>query len=199
MNQDRKYLTEASATCKTEGGSITLRVQAGIGENLLLLHYAVLNGFRQTVYLVNRVFQWTQKGLSVDASLMYTELIDGALQLTKACIPVPPHIRVESPDVPYLTSVPSGERATEEYQLPLPLTPFHPYSQVPQSQTPHIFKPIVFALGWFPAGTVSIRSQERPEGKTMLSANYGEVIQAQEVLRVTLPLSIPAYIAVKES
>jgi len=199
MNQDTKNNATATTSKTMDKGILTLQAHVRQENTFLTLHYQVSNESEQAVYLVNRIFRWTQAGLSVDTSVIYTELIHGSLQLTKACIPVPERMKVESPSVPYLTALAAGEKMAEDVRLALPLKPYHPYDQVPTSQAIHIFDSFTFAIGWFLAEKVSVRSQQRPDGMTLLSADYGPVIQHQEILQVTLPVSVPAYIEVKES
>ncbi len=199
MNQDSKNSATATTSKTMDKGVLTLQTQVVKQENVLTLHYTILNESEQALYLVNRVFRWTQAGLVVNANVIYTELLQGSLQLTKACIPVPERMKVEAPSVPYLTPLAAGEQMAEEVQLSLPLKPYHPYDQVASSPAIHVFDSFTFAIGWLPAEKVSVQSQVRPDGLTLLSTDYGVVIQRQQILRVTLPVSIPSYIEVKES
>ncbi len=198
MNQDSKNSASAKTSKTLEKGILTLQAQAVRQKTSLTLHYRVSNESEQAVYLVNRVFRWTQAGLSIDANVIYTELFDGSLQLTKACIPVPERMKIEAPSVPYLTALAAGEQMAEDVHLALPLQPYHAYDQVRSSSTIHVFDSFTFAVGWLPAEKVTVRGQQRPDGTTLLSTDYGPVIQHQEILQVTLPVAVPAYVEVKE-
>ena len=176
--------------------AVTLQAQAEIRDDRLIIQYKVSNGLDEAIFLTNRIFQWTPEGMSLDPNLVYSDVADDTLRLVKACLPVPDELDVESPSVPYLTELSSGETFTETLSIPLPLTPYHPYDQVKLSEGPTTFSSVQFVVGWFPAGTVSVRSQQRPDGSTVLSADYGVVIQAQEMLQQILPVSIPALIEV---
>jgi hypothetical protein len=172
---------------------VTLETQAEIKDNQLVIHYQIKNETDGAIYLTNRVFQWTPEGLSVDANLIYTELIDGKLRLTKANIPVPDHIKVESPDVPYLTELEAGGQFDETIVQPLPLKAYHPYNLVKSSADTHTFDQVEFVVGWLPA-TVTVRTTNPTAALTLLSASYGDVNQEQTLLISDLALSIPAMI-----
>jgi hypothetical protein len=180
----------------TKNLAITLQAQAEIRDNRLIIQYQVFNGQDEAIFLTNQIFQWTPEGMSLDPNLVYSNVVNDTLQLVKACLPVPDELDVESPTVPYLTQLPSGETLTETISIPLPIKSYHPYDQVKLSEELTVFSSLQFVVGWFPAGTVPVRSQERPDGSTLLSADYGDVIQTQEILQATLPVSVPAYIEI---
>jgi hypothetical protein len=180
----------------TKNMAVTLQAQAEIRDNRLIIQYQVFNGQDEAIFLTNQIFQWTPEGMSLDPNLVYSNVVNDTLQLVKACLPVPDELDVESPTVPYLTQLPSGETLTETISIPLPIKPYHPYDQVKLSEELTVFSSLQFVIGWFPAGTVPVRSQERPDGSTLLSADYGDVIQTQEILQATLPVSVPAYIEI---
>lgn len=177
--------------------TVTLQTQAEIRDNRLIIQYKVFNGLDKAIFLTNRIFQWTPEGMSVDPNLVYSDVMNGTLRLVKACLPVPDELDVESPIAPYLTELPGGETFTETLSIPLPLIPYHPYDQTKFSESPAIFSSVQFVVGWLPVGTVLVQSQQRPDGETLLSADYSDVIRAQEILQQTLPVSIPAYIEMK--
>jgi hypothetical protein len=180
----------------TKNMAVTLQAQAEIRDNRLIIQYQVFNGQDEAIFLTNQIFQWTPEGMSLDPNLVYSNVVNDTLQLVKACLPVPDELDVESPTVPYLTQLPSGETLTETISIPLPIKSYHPYDQVKLSEELTVFSSLQFVIGWFPAGTVPVRSQERPDGSTLLSADYGDVIQTQEILQATLPVSVPAYIEI---
>lgn len=178
----------------TTFAQVTLRVATAVQDNVLVIEYEIQNGRSDAIYLVNRLFQWTRTGLSVDANLVYTEVTQGRLRLSKACLSVPEHIKVESPDVPYLTRLEAGEMFAEKLIFSLPLRPFHPYDQAKESEQVNVFDPIRFAVGWFAEGNLSVRQGSHPDGRPFLSADYGPVLREQVVLEVLLPVSVPAHI-----
>jgi len=198
VNMESRPSVEREQDMTSKSTAVTLFTQTEIRGNHLIIQYQVSNGLDEAIFLTNRIFQWTPEGMSLDPNLVYSDVADDTLRLVKACLPVPDELDVESPSVPYLTELSSGETFTETLSIPLPLTPYHPYDQVKLSEGPATFSSVQFVVGWFPAGTVPVRSQQRPDGMTLLSADYGNVIQAQEILQQTLPVSVPAYIEIKE-
>jgi hypothetical protein len=186
--------TSVPQTDATNLAGVALSASAGVQEQSLTVEYRVQNGRRETIYLVNRVFQWTRSGLSLDAGLVYTEVKQGQLWLNKACLAVPEHIKVESPDVPYLSKVIAGETFVEKVSIPLPLRPYHPYDQVKESGEVNTFDGLHFAVGWFPEGKVTVRSVTHPDGLSLLSADYGPLMREQAILVVSLPVSVPTWI-----
>ncbi len=173
---------------------VILTASAWINDNRLTIEYQVLNNQTDAIYLVNRVFQWTSQGLQVGANLVFTEIVGGQLRLVKACLAVPERVKVESPDVPYLTYVSAGETFSETIALELPLQPFHPYDQIKIGNEVRVFDSVQLAVGWFSEGKVAVRSSQLPDGVSLLSADYGPVMREQEVLIITLPVSIVTYI-----
>jgi hypothetical protein len=173
---------------------VTLSVIAGLHEQKLTIAYRVENGRQESIYLVNRIFQWTPSGLSVDAGLVYAEVKEGQLRLSKACLAVPEHLKVESPDVPYLSEVTAGQTFGENVSIALPLRPYHPYDQVRVTDSVHTFDAFQFAVGWFPEGKVAVRSVTLPDGLSLLSADYGPVMREQTLLAVTMPVMVETWI-----
>lgn len=178
----------------TSFANVILRAATAVQDNILVIEYEIENGRSDAIYLANRLFQWTHAGLSVDANLVYTEVKEGQLRLTKACLPVPEHIKVESPDVPYLNRVEAGETFTETLSLLLPLQPFHPYNQAKATDQVNTYTPVLFAVGWFSEGTVAVRQGNHSDGRPFLSADYGLVLREQTILEITLPISVPTHI-----
>jgi hypothetical protein len=143
---------------------VKLDTKVEIQDEQLLIHYRVENQLSQPIYLTNRVYQWTRNGFSINSSLVYTEIINNRLRLTKAYIKVPEEIDVEAPDVPFLTEVAAGNQFEETISQSLPLEPYHPYNQVKRSQTVRMFDSVQLAVGWLPSENISVRSVTKPEG-----------------------------------
>jgi hypothetical protein len=197
VNMESRPSVEMEQDMTSKSTAVTLHARAEIRDNRLIIQYEVFNGLDKAIFLTNRIFQWTPEGMSLDPNLVYSDVVDDMLRLVKACLPVPEELDVESPIVPYLTELPSGESLAETISISLPLMPYHPYDQLKISNEAATFSSIQFVVGWFPSGTAPVRSQQRPDGMTLLSADYGDVIQVQEILQQTLLVSVPAYIEIK--
>lgn len=148
----------------------------------LFIDYRVTNRLSKSIYLLNRIFQWTEKGLEIDPNFIYTELIDGKLRLTKAFIPVPDDVLVEIPDVPYLSPVKGGAEFRENLHLKLPLEPFHPYYKVNRSNTVHSFDKAELAIGWLVEGSFDLREGSTPDGEQILAVHHNQAARSQQLL-----------------
>ncbi|HRQ36768.1 MAG TPA: hypothetical protein PLD25_02505 [Chloroflexota bacterium] len=178
----------------TTDTAVTLQAQAQTQANTLVVTYQITNGLGQTIYLVNRLFQWTANGLSLDPNLIYAAREGESVRLVKACLPVPDDLDVESPIVPFLTAVSAGETFSETITLPLPLMPRDPYGQLlPGAQVTNDSS-IQFVVGWFKEGDTAVSRQSQSDGSTLLSAEYDEVKQVQNLLQTTLSVQIPTTI-----
>lgn len=177
-----------------ESTLITLNCQAAIKENQLTIAYEVTNRSETTIYLTNRPYQWTAKGLSAAPEIIYTEISNGTLHLVKACLLLPEDIDVEAPVVPYLTELPAHAAFSETILLSLPLVPYHPYDQVRTNSEAIIFPSVSFVVGWLPADKVSVRRRQDSNGGEWLSTDYGPMVQNQVLLTAGLDIPIPAFI-----
>jgi len=173
---------------------VTIDAQADVQDDLLTISYQVHNSLEQSIYLVNRVFKWDKAGFSVDPSIVYTQIVDGELWLTKANLDVPENLDVEYPDVPYLTKVEAGNTFEESFSLPLPLEPYHAYREVQRTDEAALFEQVKLVVGWLLGEEVTTRTTTQPEGLTLTSAHHADVKAAQQLLLADLQVSISAYI-----
>ncbi|MBL1129612.1 MAG: hypothetical protein D8M54_14025 [Chloroflexi bacterium] len=178
----------------TMGTAVTLQAEAQRQANTLVVTYRVTNSLDKTIYLVNRLFQWTANGLSLDPNLIYANREGETVQLVKALLPVPDDLDVESPIVPFLTAVPPGETFSEIITLPLPLMPLDPYGQLLPGDWVTNESFVQFVVGWFKDGDTAVSVQSQSDGSTLLSAEYGEVRQVQNLLQTTISGQIPTTI-----
>jgi hypothetical protein len=171
---------------------VLLKVSAAQELNTLLIDYQVSNQRDTRIYLLNRIFQWTEKGLEIKAGFIYTEVIGGELRLTKAYLPVPDNVLVEMPDVPYLTAVESGAVFSEQVRLSTPLEPFHPYDQVDYSEDIHTYEGASLVIGWLAEGDFELRRGTTPiTGESILAVEHSQAARAQHLLKAAIDLPIP--------
>lgn len=173
--------------------SITLSADAVVGADALRIIYELANDTGETIHMLNIVQKWTPAGLSTDPSNLYTEVVDSTLRLTKANLPVPEHIDVESPDVPLLTAVEGGAVATEELVLDLPLAPYHPYDEVELTDAVVTYENVELAIGWLPAH-VEVRVGTRPDGTRVTSTDHQIALREQQLLVAPLPVAVPTHL-----
>ena len=188
------FLNGAAEESMQQQITVTLDTTVEVRDNQLLIHYKIENQLSEPIYLVNRVSRWTRTGFSIDPSLVYTEIVNNTLRLTKAYIDVPENIDVEAPEVPFLTEVAGGSQFEECISQALPLEPYHPYNQVKRSEAVRMFESVQLAIGWLPSENISVRTVTKPEGLTLLSANYLEVAREQQLLVSNLNVKVSTHI-----
>ncbi len=171
---------------------VTLTTEVIRQDDELVFEYQVVNGRSESIFLLNRLYKWTDSGMEIDPNLMFTELIDNGLRLSKAFIPVPDDVLVEMPDVPYLSEVPAKETYSEQITLPLPLSPWHPYDKVPETDTIHTFDGAELAIGWLNSGEFTLRQGILPDGQSIKAVNHREAETAQRLLTAAIPAQIAA-------
>lgn len=170
--------------------AVTLNAQASITDDALQVHYVVETS--ESVYLVNRVTQWTPDGLSVAPDVIYTDVQNGTLRLTKACLPVPDNLDVEAPDVPWLTAI--ADLFEESFSLPIPIQPHHPYWLDAYSEAIVDYDDVVLVIGWLPK-EIDVRTGTRPDGLEVISARYLDVMRAQQLLVTALNVKVSTHVA----
>ncbi len=121
---------------------------AEVRDGTLYLDYAVDNRSPYRALLANRLFRRVPEGFRVDRNVAYTELAPGpVLLVSKRFVDVPDDIDVETPELPFLTSVPAGGHFEETVELQLPIGPRHPYAPQPEGPR-HEVGAVAFALGY---------------------------------------------------
>lgn len=132
-----------------------LRVAIQASPTSLLLGYEFRNRSNKTAFLFNVVHRTGPSGgPEPDANLVYVEPSGGSIILGKKIIPVPRGMRVEKPDVPYVTRVEPGQAIVEKLNLMLPLRIFTPYDQPAPSALSEAA--VYFELGFFLAPDPSV-------------------------------------------
>jgi hypothetical protein len=171
---------------------VSLNVHSQIDGDRLTIDYRVRNDRPQPIYLVNRVHQWTKAGFSVDPNLIYTQIENQTLKLTKAYLDLPENIDVEAPEIPFLTEVASGGEFEETIVKTLPLKPYHPYNLVVSSQSIHRFNAVQFVLGWLPREGLSVKTVAIAPYSDLLSVtDWQDLAKSQQLEVVDLDLDLP--------
>ncbi|MBA3975210.1 MAG: hypothetical protein C0504_13470 [Candidatus Solibacter sp.] len=132
-----------------------LRVAIQASPTSLLLGYEFRNRSNRTAFLFNVVHKTGPSGgPEPDPNLVYVEPSGGSIILGKKIIPAPRGMRVEKPDVPYVTRVEPGQAVVEKLDLMLPLRIFTPYDQPAPSALAEAA--VYFELGFFLAPDPSV-------------------------------------------
>lgn len=135
-----------------------LRVAIQASPTSLLLGYEFRNRSNKTAFVFNVVHRvGPSGGPEADANLVYVEPSGGSVILGKKIIPVPRGMRVEKPDVPYVTRVEPGQAIVEKINLMLPLRIFTPYDEPAPATLSEAA--VYFELGFFLAPDPSVAEQ----------------------------------------
>jgi hypothetical protein len=130
---------------------LTVTVHLTDGKDLSL-SYSFLNGTQQDVYLFNRLysrFDTERRMYLTERNLVYVELREQEIVLSKKVFPVPEDIDVEKPVVPLATRVRPKEHLEETLTILLPIRLTTPYSQKETLQTAVVARPASFEMGFF--------------------------------------------------
>jgi hypothetical protein len=133
--------------------NIELNAILHIAPSMLHLFYTARNLTPEPIFLFNILHgEFDGASFPIESS-PYVAIVNGIVVISKKLIPVPDHMLVEKPNIPFLTRVPSGGRHEETMSAVLPLVPRDPYSgdEIPARIVKK--KPAVFELGYFVGAT----------------------------------------------
>jgi hypothetical protein len=149
-------------------------------DTALSLRYRVRNRSESDAYLVNRLFRLGAQGPEVDPGLVYiTREDDGGVTLRKQMLPVPDHVKVETPELPYVTRLAAGGIFEETLRVGLPLVPYSPYESAQGPVGLGDIAMLRLTLGYVIADTaLDVREVKRPDG-TYLRIAYEELSERQ--------------------
>lgn len=130
--------------------SAALKAELRVGPNRLALAYAVKNLTSSELFLFNRMYDDvdSEGRYRVGKDICNVEIRGGHILISKKIPAVPDQKFVESPNLPCVTIVAAHSTFTEVIDLPLPLTPWTPYTTMAQ-QTRRVTLPVAFELGFF--------------------------------------------------
>lgn len=158
--------------------------------------YNVDNQSSHDVYLINALYYFNDSDLEVDPDLIYVSLgADDTLHLRKQLMPIPEHIKVESPEVPLATRIATGRTFSETVHLPIPVLPYDPYQPQPVSPTPLTATQVVFSLGYvIEDQTIAVQQVTIPSGGQFSyvefeSLYYHQRLKVSEPVKIDVPTS----------
>ena len=147
-------------TSDDKGVRLDLEVQQ-TGKTPLRLSYVLRNTTSQNVYLINKLYSDLEAGpdgvvFVTDPNLVYVDVREGGVVLSKRIVPVPEDMDVELPEVPCASVVTPGGQFQETIEVALPVRPRTPYLGKPKNgwrdqPSPHrVWFELGYCLG--PAG-----------------------------------------------
>jgi hypothetical protein len=173
--------------CVAEAGDVTLRdVKIEQVGDKLNIAYTVENRSSDQIQLFNQLFRWGSFLHTVDANLAYTSLKDGTLEIRKAIAAIPHGVRVEAPEVPFLTILPPGDRYREQFTLSVPVRGMQPYRQpkVGSDQS----RDVQLVVGW--ATGLSIHEEKTANGVAW-ATDPDQALVGQVLLIEEIEISVP--------
>lgn len=149
-------------------------------DTALSLRYTVRNGSTSDAYLVNRLYRLGELGPEVDPGIVYiTREDDGGVTLRKQMLRVPSNIKVETPELPYVTRLAAGSSFEETLRVALPIMPYSPYELAQAPVSLGDITMLRFALGYLLADTpLTVREVKRPD-TTYLRIAYEDLFERQ--------------------
>lgn len=163
-----------------------------LASTMLGVDYAVQNTTGADIYVFDRVFTRAQSGEpQIDPSLAYRRLHDdGTLVVEKALQPIPPGMKVELPEIPYLTRVAPGGTVRGRIVLALPVQEFGAYWDGPRDGTEKAATRIMLRIGYLSVADIGPgMAVVRPDpgmGEGAFAASYGMAQRLQRFLDVDL-------------
>lgn len=164
----------------------------------LILSYEVTNDTDYCLYLINRLFHREGSGgFKVDTNLVYSDFEPPhILHLRKQMLAVPEEIDVETPEVPYVTSIAAGKSFQETIRLQLPIELHSPYRFPPPPPATYEVTQLVFSLGYLVADdTVSVEEVTLADGTEQQRIHSGDVSEHQRLKQLDpIPATLSAVI-----
>lgn len=163
----------------------------------ITIDYQVVNSRASDLYVFATLFHTAPSGAqSDDPTLAYVgKGDDGGVLVGKFLIAVPPGLKVEVTEIPYLVKLAPGQSVSGQMVVPLPLTLRHPYIQAsPDAPQAASVQHLTVRLGVldsarFPDGAAVV-SPTKSEAD-MFQSDYGFGLQLQEFLDAPLELQPP--------
>lgn len=96
------------------------------------VEHDLANEGSEEVGVFDRFFRTTRSGQRVlDQTLSYVIFESGnTIHITRSVIPIPMGLKVEVPEVPYLSILPPGQRLQKIVEVPVPVKEYKPYEDI---------------------------------------------------------------------
>jgi hypothetical protein len=128
----------------------------------------------------------------IDHSLAYVIDRNGKIYVGKFIVPIPKGLKVEAPEIPYLTMLAPGATLQGNIDLNLPIRMNHPYLDLEDTEQLTIIQNIVIQIGFIDSASISADEAviEPALGirKRLFRCDYGYGIEYQEFEEIPLSL-----------
>ena len=170
-------------------------------EKELKIEYTISNGLDCEIFIFNRLFQTDREGnRTLDPNVCYVTILDDEMVcISKELTEIPEGLKVEAPEIPYLTRISPMETFKESINLTLPLHINTPYIN-PYFKTKKITKErIKLIIGYIiPSESEIIRVKEVEIGNetVFLMRSYGIGVMHQKFVESEpFMMSIPTLLS----
>ena len=170
-------------------GKATVTLDVKLDANLkdsVAISYVVHNLRAGKIYVFNVLYHNDVQGnRTLDPELAYV-IPSGnhTILVGKLLIPIPPGMKVESPEMPYLDPVEAGQALAGKISLHLPLHPFHPYHAVTDAELDP--SKLVVQIGFIDAARAApmeaLIEPAKGAGAGHFQCDYGLGLRYQETL-----------------
>ena len=162
-----------------------------VASTVIGIEYSVHNTTPNDIYLFDRVFTRAASGEPViDAGLAYVRLQDGTLVVEKVLQPIPPGMKVGTPDIPYMTRIAPGETRQGRISFKSPVVEFGAYDDGPRDGKLYQAVQVVLRIGYIDAADIGpgmgVIRPESHHTRDGFVANYGLANRLQKFFDVNL-------------
>lgn len=179
-------------------GKATVTFEAKLDANLkdsVVISYVVRNLRASKIYVFNVLYHTDVQGnRTLDPELAYVVPSGNqTIGVGKFLIPIPPGMKAESPEMPYLDPVEAGQALAGKISLRLPLHRFHPYYQASETELNLAANKLLVQIGFLDATRAAPKEAliepALGAGAGHFQCDYGLGLKYQETL--TQELSVP--------
>jgi hypothetical protein len=153
----------------------------------LEVSYRLVNHTRDDLCVFDKLYRTKLSGERVlDEHMAYVLLEDPAtLRLTRSVIAIPAGLKVEYPEVPYVTVLAPGKSLEGKVLLPVPVPETHPYMEAltPGTGKERVCNQVDFSIGVLPK-TPRVALRPLPKvGEGVFAVDYGPAIAGQSLIK----------------
>jgi hypothetical protein len=161
-------------------------------QDALTVRYSLRGEDKAPVWVVDELFTTSPAGyIHLEPERAYVEAQGSVLVLTRALLPVPDDLDVESPEVPCVRRLSPGESLTGEIRVPLPPREEQPYRDA-RALDLATLRSVKLRIGYLPdSPELELHEMKDDVGRPCRYPSFGPAITRQRFADVG-PLPLPA-------
>lgn len=173
--------------------AVKLTAEIKIAGKRLELDYRLINETGGDLCVFNKFYRTKVSGERVLAENLAYVLFEepATIHVTRSLIRIPLGLKVEYPEVPYVTILPAGESLAEKVLVTVPVLERHPYRKPldPDNGQPRSFQQVYFSLGVIPR-SAEIKLRPLPQaGEGIFALSYTDAAHGQYLIK-TAPVKL---------